>query len=368
MINMDCTVVIPTYNRPLHLNRILQYYNSYGSGLAVIVADSGSAENRKQDAQIISSLSNLSIHHLDLYDVSVDPWHKILDAVQHVNTKYCLICADDDFVTPRGIKAAKDFLDLNPDYISAYGNNIWFSIKEGEGGKPAFLCKYFQSQANLQPDPQKRLLNKAMDSSNITYYAVHRTSFMQLLIGEASRITGDLRFAGAFRLTPDLFFAELLILWLPSIHGKMKCLDTLYYVREDCTPQNVSRLYVTLPDIMNEASYKPKLHEFTACVAAHLSEQTGMAQAEAQKIVEKAIVIYNRRTPSIVLGINSVLNKLHLPIWLDLAIRKVYRFGSALLYPPTGSGHVFPERYDDELDKIRLAVLSSAAEVYGIGN
>jgi glycosyltransferase domain-containing protein len=366
---MNCTVIIPTYNRPPHLTRILDYYHKYGTGLAVIVADSGSPENRKRNAEIIKSFCGISILHLDGYDSSIDPWHKFLDALQHVNTECCLLCADDDFVTPRGIQEAADFLDQNPDFVSAYGNNIWFSFKYGPDGKPEFTYKYFESLPYIQFEAKDRLLHKATDSSHVTtYYAVYRTNFMRILIGEAAKITGDLRSTTAFTLRPDMFFAELLMLWLPTIYGKMKSLDTLYYVREDCTPQNISRVYITLPDIMSEKSYQSKLLEFTDCVAGHLSKQTGMDMAESGRIVEKAITLHNRSTPPIVVGVNSVLKKLNLPGWLDLAIRKVYRAGSALIYPPTGSGHTFPAKYRDELNNVSLSVLSNAGEVYGGGN
>jgi glycosyltransferase domain-containing protein len=365
---MKCTVVIPTYNRPLHLTRILSYYHQYGGDLAVMVADSSSLENKKRNAGIISSFGTGSFTHLDEFDQGIDPWHKILDAVQHVSTRYCLICADDDFVIPPAIREAADFLDANADFVSAYGNNTWFSLKYGPNGEPEFTYKYYESQANMQAEPRTRLLSKAIDSSNVTYYSLQRTEFMKLLLSEAASITEHMRSPGAFRLTPDLFFAELLILWLPSIYGKMKCLDNLYYVREDCTPQNLSRVYITLPDIMDDRSYLVKLQEFSDCLVSHLVKQSGMNVEESRRVIEKAIAIYFRRTPSFVLVVNSILNKLHLPGWLDLAIRKVYRALFRVLYPWTGSGHTLPVKYCDELDKVRILVLSSAKEIYGPGN
>lgn len=361
----ESTVVIPTYNRPLHLTRILNYYNQHGKGLSIVVADSGAPENRKLDAAIIASFKDISIQHLNHYYSSIDPWHKILDAVQHVTTKYCLICADDDFVTPLGISECAKFLDANSDHVCAYGNNAWFSLAYDAECRLEFTYKYYESQPNTQPAAKERLLHKATDSSNVTYYSLHRTEFMKVLIGEAARITGSLRFAGAFRLTPDLFFAELLILWLPSIYGKMKSLDVLYYVREDCTPVDVSRVYITLPDLMNDKSYVSKQNEFISCVAGHLNRQSGIAYSEAQELAARAIMVYNRRTPPIVLAINSILNKIKLPGWLDLFVRRVYRVSFSLIYPPTGSGRILPAKYNSEMDKVRLSVLSSAEDVYG---
>jgi glycosyltransferase domain-containing protein len=366
---MKCTVVIPTYNRPPHLKRILSYYCQYGKDLAIVVADSSLAENKKKNAQIISTFEDVPILHLGQYDERIDPWHKILDSLKHVGTEYCLLCADDDFVTSKGIHEAVDFLDKNPDYIMAYGNNIWFSFKYNIRGKLEFTYKYYESLVKTQFEAKDRLLSKATDNSQVTtYYAVQRTHLMKDIFEEAAKITPGLQSAGALRQTADLLFAELLVFWLPPVYGKMKCLDTLYYAREDCTPQSVSRVYVTLPDLMNDQNYNVKMQEFIDTMSGHLDKQSGIGLSEAHRIVEKALQIYIRRAPSFVLMVNSMLGKLHLPACLDLAIRKVYRAASSVIYPPTGSGHTFPRKYNYELDKVRLSVLSSAEEVYGTGS
>jgi len=56
--NYGCTIIIPTYNRPDYLRRILSYYNEYGRDYNIIVADSSSDENKKMNKETISLLSN----------------------------------------------------------------------------------------------------------------------------------------------------------------------------------------------------------------------------------------------------------------------------------------------------------------------
>ena len=40
------SIIIPTYNRPAYLRRILDYYDSFGEDFKIIVADSSSDENK----------------------------------------------------------------------------------------------------------------------------------------------------------------------------------------------------------------------------------------------------------------------------------------------------------------------------------
>ncbi|MBA7581945.1 hypothetical protein ES708_23862 [subsurface metagenome] len=46
-MNNLCTIIIPTYNRPDRLKRLLDYYNKYGKNFNIIVADSSSKENKR---------------------------------------------------------------------------------------------------------------------------------------------------------------------------------------------------------------------------------------------------------------------------------------------------------------------------------
>jgi len=42
-----CTIIIPTYNRPRYLKRILSYYDNHGRAFNIVVADSSSNENKE---------------------------------------------------------------------------------------------------------------------------------------------------------------------------------------------------------------------------------------------------------------------------------------------------------------------------------
>ena len=130
-----CNIIIPTYNRPAYLRRILGYYGDYGRDFNVIVADSSSDDIKAINEETISSTSKTDIEYLGDYTPDVNPYTKVADAVNHAGEQYCVLCADDDFVTPDGIRQSVDFLEENPDFAIAHGRYINFYLKDDEGDK-----------------------------------------------------------------------------------------------------------------------------------------------------------------------------------------------------------------------------------------
>ena len=105
------TILIPTHNRPGYLKRILSYYSDCGIAYNVIVADSSSTDNKEISKKFISSISSTNISYIS-YPQEINLFHKFADALKYVNMKYCVICADDDFITPNGINQPIDLCHL----------------------------------------------------------------------------------------------------------------------------------------------------------------------------------------------------------------------------------------------------------------
>jgi len=360
MGKFGCTVVIPTYNRPNHLKRILSYYNQCGSDLPIIIADSSFGENKKKNRETVSSFHNLSLSYLDEYDPCIIPAHKILDAFQQVSTKYCVLCADDDFITPNGIKESADFLDLNPDFTVAHGVQAAFTLKFVSGREPQFRCRQHLGPSNIHLKPEDRLIYKVADDDHTSFYAVHRTDFIKMVFTETLKMMSYRPFTGDLTFRSDFIFAELLIIWLPAIYGKEKCLDTLYSVREDCTPIHLRRGEINMRDLMKDGSYKDNKQKFSDCVAGHLGEQSGISLVKAQEIVDKEITVYVSKSISIA---GRMVTALNLPDWLDRAGRKSY-YTLSRLFKPFYNIHDLPSKYLNDYNQVRLRVLSNARDIY----
>lgn len=349
---VNCDIIIPTYNRPAYLHRILDYYDSFGEGLSIIVADSGSDENRKLNRDVIASVSNLSIRYLDHYSTDLNPHHKFADAVNYAKKKYCVFCADDDFITLNGIKQSVDFLEKNPDFSVAQGRYIGFRVRTDEGKKQRFRWKFADPPRSIEfPDPETRLEYHLSNYFISTAYGVHRTEFLQMVYQEFLNSEAD-----------PFLFGEILPSMLTIIYGKMECLDVLYGAR-DAEPV-MGRTWPTLRDAIEAGTFDEKYVKFRDCLAGHLSKNSRLGIEESGKLVDKAMSSYLKKINCIVDTDNTdksvpapkskqrvFLDSLHLPDWMDKGITTSY---NTLFNKPVS----IPPEYHDDFNKIRLQVLS----------
>ncbi len=356
----NCSILIPTSNRPSYLKRILGYYSGYESTYSIIVADGSSDAIKRVNEETISSFNNLSIQHLDKYSSETRLYMRILDALNYVNTKYCVFCADDDFITLNGIKQSVHFLEGNPDFTIAQGYYIGFHLEINKEGNQEFHWNPRYSQESIIfANPEDRLACYLSKPWIPTFYAVHRTDLMRMIFEEAVKFTEDNR------------FGELLSSSLVFIRGKMKCLDVLYGAREN-PPETGIATQKTLLDFIRDGTYDKKYREFRGCLSMHLSRQSKLNIKEADKVIDKAMSFYIKRKylsrdykRILITKMNEVLSHLNLPNWIDNGVRGLYR----KLFPqknitsyisdfPVSSDISPASRYYPDFNRIRLHVLA----------
>ena len=94
----DLTLLVPTYNRPHFFARFLEYARSCGFDMPILVADGSEQPGADANAEIIARHgAGLRIEH-QRYGTDVTPGLRVGIALQTVATRYCMLCADDDFV------------------------------------------------------------------------------------------------------------------------------------------------------------------------------------------------------------------------------------------------------------------------------
>jgi len=352
----NCNIVIPTFNRPEYFRRILNYYDSFKEKFKIIVADSSSDENKRINKDIVSSVSNLDILYLDNYSSEIASYHKFADAANFAQEKYCVFCADDDFVTPNGINQSVDFLEKNPDFTIAHGQYINFNLKDDEKGKQQFYWKPIYSQESITfSDPKIRLNYHLSNYLIATFYAVHRGDFLKMVYKEALESKVD-----------PVLFGELLPSMLTLIYGKMKCLDVLYAVRDGYSGGNWP---MTLRDAIKTGIYEGEYAKFRDCLSAHLSKQAQLDIEESKRVIDEAMSAYMKKSYQVnplVSKMEDILYYLRLPDWIDKRIRALYR---ALFFIKqrrakqrfdSSFSSDIPTTYEyyDDLNKIRLHVLT----------
>ena len=265
-------LIIPTYNRPYFLRRILDYYNSYKVNYNIIVADSSSKDNKKLNKDIISSYPKLKILYIDQFPMKMVSHQKFGQMVKYAKSKYVCFCADDDFITPSGIKEAINFLEKNPDYSSAHGTYISFYIFKSLFNSKSFWWKFIYPYKSITSlSPKERLISHLSNYYQVLW-AVRRTGVVKKSYEEFIK----------FKVDPILF-GELLPDMLTLMCGKMKRLNTFYGAR-----QAFSTSYSYWPSVQDSikmGTYKAAYRDFRNCIASNL-QKFGILKQEAEKIVD----------------------------------------------------------------------------------
>ncbi|MDC1004975.1 TIGR00180 family glycosyltransferase [Opitutales bacterium] len=114
----ELTILVPSFDRPHFLKRLLSYWS--GRGPKIIVAD-GSA--RPIDSNSLSCLkSNIEYHHLRNLEVQ----KRISFLVSRAKSKYTMLHADDEFFMPSSLNTQIEYLECQDDLIACMGHSIAF--------------------------------------------------------------------------------------------------------------------------------------------------------------------------------------------------------------------------------------------------
>jgi len=271
------TIVIPTYNRYDKLSRLLHYFESSGFPINIIVLDS-SIDKKKKPEGLQKLLKQQNIEYVD-FPSELFLYKKISNGLQKIATPYVVLCADDDFITPAGIRSSVEFLENNPDYSVAHGQYISFWLDTSSMDKKRTFCwrPGYISDSVMMDEPETRLMYHFGNYVCPTFYGVHRTSQIQGIFYDTTQYTDDLR------------FGELLPSMITLIKGKMKRLDSLYYGREKAVVKSYVADFATFKQ---EGTYDAKYNRFKDCISQYLSKETGLSSMDAGGIIDEGMNLY----------------------------------------------------------------------------
>jgi len=114
------TLVIPTYNRPNDLRRLLEFQRSLDQ-IFIIVLD-GSSEN----IGVINSQVCLLFKNVEYFKFpsSMHLGLRLAQGLKLVKTPFVAFCGDDDFIFPTAALECAAFLQRNNDFAAAIGQ-VW---------------------------------------------------------------------------------------------------------------------------------------------------------------------------------------------------------------------------------------------------
>jgi glycosyltransferase domain-containing protein len=284
-IKNKVSVIIPTHNRHGLLNRSLNYWLELK--LNIIVFDSSDKIYKNKSDKI-------KYYHRP----NISFVNKICEAVNKINTEYCILCADDDFITFNGLQNAIKFLEKNKDYGIAHGDYYSFFVKHNMKKEIIWKKGYIGNTID-QETPQKRLLYHFNNYNCPTFYGVHRTKVLK----DIWRLTKD--------NVDDNRFSELLPTMLSVIYGKIKRIEGFYCARERLLRKE------EVPDIFNfieDNSYEYKFKKFKDCLTKELSFFGDIKSKDAENVVDRGMNTYLS---------NSSQNK-KIPIQIFFRLKLIY--------------------------------------------
>ena len=145
-LTKDVTILVPTKNRPNFLFRLLNYYALTGFEGDILVGDASTGDHLNKCVQIIDSFSEkISIKHI-IKDVGVNRTLEMLSL--EVETDYCCVCTDDDFIVTTGIAKSLLFLKKNPEYSAVHGKGAAIELhcaNDNASGNIFGIASYPQS-------------------------------------------------------------------------------------------------------------------------------------------------------------------------------------------------------------------------------
>lgn len=166
------TLVVPTFNRPEELGRLLRFLAYQGAAFPVLLLDSSRADVKQRNATLAAGLS-LDLR-IESYDSDTPPWEKFWRGLELVNTEYASLCADDDLLLANSIAPLTDFLDAHSDYSLAHGWYFSFYLTAALG----LTGVVYRGPSIDSADPLERLHQLFARYEALTY-GVHRTSVLQ---------------------------------------------------------------------------------------------------------------------------------------------------------------------------------------------
>src|SRR5260221_10832539 len=185
-------IVIPTYNRPEYLKRILEYYSPYTKDFNFIIADSSTPQNKNKNKKIIKDYSStLSILYLDKFHPTLQQHYKFAQMVKYIKSKYCVFCADDDFIVPKAIKECVEFLKKNPDYSVAHGTYIGFFQFQPLWGLNKLWWKYRYSHQSITSSRSLTRVDHHLRNYTLFIWSVRRSDVVKKCYQEFSKAKLD---------------------------------------------------------------------------------------------------------------------------------------------------------------------------------
>lgn len=278
------TIIITRHYENFYLLRLLKYYRSYDFPVQILILDSSNIPinfNKQKDL-----LDNKKIAY-KRFDHKINMVEKLAKGLSDVSTTYSVICADDDFITPKAIEECVRFLEQNPEYSVAQGlycSHYLSYSRKNQKEEIEFVWVPSEIARSITYDkPSERLRYHLAHYTGATFFAVHRTHLMQLIWEETIKYTSDIR------------FEEILSSALSLIYGKMIILPVFYASRE-IIANSAGRVLDPWHVLAQRDDFQTRCEKVINCLAEHLCRQEPLSVEASNKIARGSLGAYLKFT------------------------------------------------------------------------
>lgn len=203
--------MIPTYNRPHSLRRLLAYLAARQFKFPIRVLDSSESEALAVNRETIDQSPLIVTHRI--YDSAINPYVKFWLGVQAVETPYCSFCADDDVLFTANLDKYLDVLDGDPCLAAAHG--FYVNFKPGDVYSVSYTV--YSAPSVMEGDALQRIV-KQMDDYQAVFYAIYRKPVLENVLrsiqGMKTLLSLELLassltlVAGGVRRVPEFYMAR----------------------------------------------------------------------------------------------------------------------------------------------------------------
>jgi len=256
------TLVIPTYNRPELLWRLVTYYAQHARPLKLLVLDSSKPAIAAENAAALKA--HLPYLRHVVYPTTTPMAAKLALGLRDVTTPTVSFCADDDIVFTDGLRQARNFLLDNSDYVCAHGLYLNFR----EDGFQIHVTREYAGESNEASHPGARIFRLCQNYESV-FYGVFKTDDLRDILAEAASI-------------PSLHYQELFQSVGALIKGKIIRLQCFYAGRRSGPEAEPTRdrwqTYYWFAD--NPAEFLQHYAEYRNRVAAFYAAQGSMPRLD----------------------------------------------------------------------------------------
>jgi glycosyltransferase domain-containing protein len=277
---MNLTIVVPTYNRPDLLLRLVSYYAQAGYQGKLLLADSSDKTvYEKTRAQTDLLAERLTIRHCYFPGRSVS--EAMYDATMLLDTDYACLLPDDDFIVPRTAMKCMDFLANNPDFVAAHGLGALVASHDGEANRIDGATFYPQT-ISVDDLPSVRL-DKHLKNYSVSLFSVFRLDAFRILFSSTVPEPGE------GELRDKSFKDELLPCCLSVLLGKIGQVDGLYLIRQ---VHNQRYLLKTWFHWITGTDWSASYQYFRKRLARELTLQDTLSMEDAGTLVDECFSAY----------------------------------------------------------------------------